>query len=234
MTAVFARLGRRLSPRVAYAAGFAVYWACWCAAFPLWVLGPQGVRRALRSGRLPGPVDVALLAFPVAGAVGAELLPHRRLVDLRVAAVMLGTAAVNAVGEELLWRGTFLDQFRGDLLRGALWPLTGFTVWHLAPQLVLPSSRGRAGFLLGAAVVGGASRGPAKARSIGNCWSNSMPSSSASGSRPSSSSAAGLLDDAELRHPGSVPARGRPGCDPKAAGREAIQTRVLLVSSGHA
>jgi hypothetical protein len=154
-TAVFALLRRRLPRRAAYAAGFAVYWAGWCAAFPLWVLGSHGVRRALRSGRRPGPVDVALLAFPVAGAVGAELLPHRRLADLRVAAVMIGTAAVKAVGEELLWRGTFLDRFRGDLLRGALWPLAGFTVSHLAPQLVLPSSRGRAGFQLGAAVVGG-------------------------------------------------------------------------------
>jgi hypothetical protein len=148
MTAVFALLRRRLSRRAAYTAGFAVYWAGWCVAFPMWVLGPDGVVRVLRSGRWPGRLDVALLAFPVIGAVGAELWPQRRLVDRRTAAVMIGTAAVNAVGEELLWRGTFLAQFRGDVSRGAVWPLTGFTVWHLAPQLILPSSRGRAGFLL--------------------------------------------------------------------------------------
>jgi membrane protease YdiL (CAAX protease family) len=157
MTAVFAVLRRRLSPRGAYAAGFAVYWAGWCAAFPLWVLRPRGVVRVLRSGRRPTPADVALLTFPVIGAVGAELLPHRGLVDRRVAAVMIGAATVNATAEELLWRGIFLDQFRGDVVRAALWPLAGFTVWHLAPQLILPSSRGRAGFLLGAAVVGGTS-----------------------------------------------------------------------------
>jgi membrane protease YdiL (CAAX protease family) len=156
MTAVFALLRRRLSRRAAYTAGFTVYWAGWCVAFPMWVLGPDGVVRVLRSGRRPGRFDVALLAFPLIGAVGAELWPHRRLVDRRTAAVMIGTAAVNAVGEELLWRGTFLDQFRGDVIRGAVWPLAGFTVWHLAPQLILPSSRGRAGFLLGAAVVGAA------------------------------------------------------------------------------
>src|SRR5215203_6846211 len=105
MLAVFALLKRLLPVRAAYAAGFAVYWAGWCLAFPLWVLGPGGVVHALRSGRRPTPVDVALLAFPVAGAIGAELLPHRRLVDRQVAGVMAGTAAVNAVGEELLWRG---------------------------------------------------------------------------------------------------------------------------------
>jgi hypothetical protein len=156
MAAVFALLGRRLPPRAAYAAGFAVYWAGWCLGFPLWVLGPRGVLRVLRGGRRLRPADVALLAFPVAGAVGAELLPHRRLVDRQVAAVMIGTATVNAVGEELLWRGTFLDQFPRDVVRGAAWPLAGFTAWHLAPQLIVPSARGRARFLLGAAVVGAA------------------------------------------------------------------------------
>src|SRR3954469_13676386 len=156
MTAVFALLRRRLSPRGAYAAGFAVYWAGWCAAFPLWVLRPRGVVRVLRGGRRPIPVDVALLTVPVIGAVGAELLPHRGLVDRRVAAVMIGAATVNAVGEELLWRGTFLDQFPDDIVAGALWPLAGFTMWHLAAQVILPSSRGRAAFLLGAAVVGAA------------------------------------------------------------------------------
>ena len=157
MAAVFAVLRRRLPPRPAYIAGFLLYWAGWCIGFPLWVLGPRGVAGVLRAGRRPGPIDVALLAFPVVGAVGAELLPHRGLVDRQVAAVMAGTAAVNAVGEELLWRGVFLAQFPGDVARGALWPLAGFTVWHLAPQLILPSARGRGGFLLGAAVVGAAS-----------------------------------------------------------------------------
>jgi Type II CAAX prenyl endopeptidase Rce1-like len=157
MALVFTALGRRFSPRVAYAAGFIVYWAGWCAGFPLWVLGRRGVVRALRAGSRPAPVDVALLAFPVAGAAGAALWPHRHQVTSRVAAVMLGTAAVNAVGEELLWRGPYLDQFPDDVVRGALWPLAGFTVWHLAPQLIYPSPRGRAWFLLGAAVVGTAS-----------------------------------------------------------------------------
>jgi membrane protease YdiL (CAAX protease family) len=157
MAVTFALLRRRLEPRLAYNAGFAVYWFGWCAAFPLWVLGPRGVARVLRDGRRPGAADVALTALPVAGAVAVELLPHRRLVDREVAAVMVGCAVVNAVGEELLWRGTFQAQFPDDVVRGALWPLAGFTLWHLAPQLILPSPRGRVRFLLGAAVVGAAS-----------------------------------------------------------------------------
>ena len=70
---------------------------------------------------------------------------------------MVGSAALNATGEELLWRGMFLEVFPDDAVRGALWPLAGFSLWHLAPQIVLPSRHGRAGFVLGAAVVGAAS-----------------------------------------------------------------------------
>ncbi|MGY1726321.1 type II CAAX prenyl endopeptidase Rce1 family protein [Geodermatophilus sp. SYSU D01062] len=157
MAAVFSVLRRRLPPRAAHAAGFAVYWLGWCGAFPLWVLGPRGAVRALRSGRRPGPLDVALLAVPVAGAVSAELWPHRHLVDREVAAVVVTTATVNAVGEELLWRGTFLGVVRDDVVRGALWPPAGFTLWHLAPQLVHPSARGRLPFLAAAGVVGAVS-----------------------------------------------------------------------------
>ena len=38
MALVFTALRRRFPPRIAYAAGFAVYWAGWCAGFPLSVL----------------------------------------------------------------------------------------------------------------------------------------------------------------------------------------------------
>jgi hypothetical protein len=40
---------------------------------------------------------------------------------------------------------------------GSLWPLAGFSLWHLAPQIVLPSRFGRVGFLVGAAAVGAGS-----------------------------------------------------------------------------
>jgi membrane protease YdiL (CAAX protease family) len=152
--AVFGALRRTSSPRAAYNVGFIGYWLGWCTGFPLWVLGPSGCLDVLRKGSRPRAVDVALMALPVAGAVGGELLPHRHLVDRDVATVMVVSAMVNAVGEELLWRGVFLAQFPDDVVRGALWPLAGFTVWHLAPQLVLPSSRGRLGFLVGATMVG--------------------------------------------------------------------------------
>ena len=43
--------------------------------------------------------------------VGALLFPHRREVDGPTAAIMVGTAIINAVSEELLWRGLFIREF---------------------------------------------------------------------------------------------------------------------------
>lgn len=153
MAGAFAVLERLLGPRRGYNAGFALYWVGWCLGFPLWVLGPRRLLRLLREGTRLSPADLALLAVPVAGAAATELAPNRQAIDPKVAAVMVATAAVNSVGEELLWRGSYLDWFPDDPWRGAAWPWIGFTVWHLAPQVIVPSpprpgpvpGRGRAG-----------------------------------------------------------------------------------------
>jgi len=154
---VFRLLPRWMSPRRAYNIGFVAYWVGACFLLPVWLLGPQRVKNVLTRGRVPHSKETTLLLLPVVGAIATELLPNRRGVEPRVATVMVTTAAVNAVSEELLWRGLFLEQFPDDVVRGCLWPLAGFTAWHLAPQLILPSSKGRFRFLAGSAVVGGVS-----------------------------------------------------------------------------
>ncbi|HEY9471521.1 MAG TPA: CPBP family intramembrane glutamic endopeptidase [Propionibacteriaceae bacterium] len=108
-------------------------------------------------GQRPAASETLLLLLPVAGAASTELLPNRKKIDMPVALVMAATGVINGTGEELLWRGLFLELFPNDPLRGLLWPLVGFSLWHLAPQMILPSRLGRWPFLLGAALVGSAS-----------------------------------------------------------------------------
>jgi hypothetical protein len=156
MATVFSSLHRRLSSRAAYNVGFAVYWLGWCAGFPAFLLGGGRAARVLTLGRRPTSGELVPMVLPVVGAVATELLPRRRLLDRQVAAVMVVTAAVNAVGEELLWHGLFIEEFPDDLVRGCLWPLVGFSLWHLAPQTILPARIGRWRFVAGAAVVGAA------------------------------------------------------------------------------
>lgn len=154
MVAVFASLRHYLTARTAYNASFAVYWIGWCLAVPVWLLGPRKAFRLLATGRRLPRKDLVLLAVPVAGAVGTQLIPHRREVDVPTAAVMVGTAIVNAVGEELLWRGLVVENLGRRPRLALAWSLIGFSVWHFAPQLILPSRLGRVRFVAGSGVVG--------------------------------------------------------------------------------
>lgn len=154
MAGVFVLLRERLPARCAYNLGFGVYWVGWCFAFPTWVMGPAGVWRLLSSGRRPTTGERILMGLPLLGGAAVALAPHRSRIDPRLLLVMGTTAVANAVGEELLWRGVFVDQFPDDPAQGAAWPLLGFAAWHLAPQLILPSAHGRLRFVLGSALVG--------------------------------------------------------------------------------
>lgn len=154
MAAVFAGLRRCVNARTAYNAGFVIYWLAWCLAVPLWLLGRRDAARLLMTGRrLPGR-SLALLAIPVAGAVGTQLIPHRREVDALTAAIMGGAAIVNAIGEELLWRGVFMRGLPRRPWLAKTLSLIGFSLWHFAPQLILPSRLVRGRFVAGSAVVG--------------------------------------------------------------------------------
>lgn len=157
MRVLFPALARRLGKRRGHLAGFALYWAG-CYLVPLGLLGWGQVKTLLsQPGRpLPSPRWLAATALlvPPLGAVGTELAPQVRKADPVLLATAAGVAAINATGEELLWRGLFVAMFPDEPTRGWLWPAAGFTTWHLAPLSVLPSHRGTLGFLLPTALIG--------------------------------------------------------------------------------
>ncbi|WP_310773194.1 CPBP family intramembrane glutamic endopeptidase [Mycobacterium sp. Z3061] len=156
MAAVFTALARRMPERTAYNVGFAVYWIAWCLAVPVWLLGARQAVRLLTAGRRLPRDHFVLLALPVAGAVVTQLIPHRRDIDTATALVMVGSAMINATGEELLWRGVFMRELEDRPRMAQTLSLLGFSTWHYAPQLILPSPLGRGRFVAGSAVVGSA------------------------------------------------------------------------------
>ena len=155
MALVFPALVRLLGPRRGFSAAFAVYWSL-NLGLALALLGPR--RAACLLARRPvessSPLLAALLltAPPLAAAAHAVAL---RLddPDAPSVAVSAGVAGLNAVSEELLWRGLPAELFPDDALRGWLWPALGFTLWHAAPLWASPQPR-RVRLFVGAAVMG--------------------------------------------------------------------------------
>jgi hypothetical protein len=156
MRALFGVLARRLGARRGYLAGFTLYWAG-CFLLPPALLGRRRVRAMLGepAGPLPRPRWLAATALlvPPLGATGTQLLPALGQADPAQLATAAALAAVNAAGEELLWRGPFAVTFPDDPVPGWLWPAIGFTAWHLAPMSVRPPRQPRT-FLAGSALIG--------------------------------------------------------------------------------
>lgn len=149
-----------LGPKVGYFAGFVCYWLAWCLAFPLWIMKGKGFnhlfRRPTQPLGKPAWLGLLLLLFP---AVGAALIIFARRLRLATPLVLVSSAVlaiVNAIAEEVLWRGIYSRVFPRQLVRGYLYPAVGFALWHVVPQSIHASQLrgGTKAFLAGALFIG--------------------------------------------------------------------------------
>jgi membrane protease YdiL (CAAX protease family) len=143
MALAFSALAEILGRKRGYLAGFALYWIGFGILFPLVVVGPERLLATLRPAPLPaGVAGVALGILLLLPPLGAGWYVFRtRLADATAAviAASLGLALINALAEELLWRASYAVVFHDNVVLGLALPALGFAVWHLAPQIVLPS-----------------------------------------------------------------------------------------------
>jgi membrane protease YdiL (CAAX protease family) len=146
--------GRRLGPDRGYVAVFAVYWAGWCVAIPLALLGPRRLWSvATRPGRDPSPLGLGALAVGPVGGMARGAAAARRGAEPRLMASAAAVGALNGALEELLWRGLYVELFAGDARRGCVWPAVWFAAWHVAPFRLHAPERPIA-FIAGAALLG--------------------------------------------------------------------------------
>ena len=156
----FQGLTPMLGPRLGYLAAFATYWVGWCLLFPTWVVGWPGVRAMFgpahpRWGR-PTWLGAAVLALPLVLGYGVALPRALAQATPLIVAASFLLAAINATGEEVLWRGLYQRAFPHRTWLPVLWPSLGFAMWHLAPQSVRANSMpgGAWSFVLVAGLVG--------------------------------------------------------------------------------
>lgn len=148
---VGARLGSSLPPLRAAILLLGVYWiSCWVVIL---LDAPATSRLALLRPATRGRPGTAVLAWLPAVAVGvAVFLPAVSSLVPMVVAGAAAAALVNAVTEEMLWRGAFVMRFPERIHLGFLFPLVPFAAWHLALAQV-PIDYGPGGAV---ALVGGA------------------------------------------------------------------------------
>ncbi len=135
------RYGAITLPREkAYLYGFTFYWFIWCLIVPLLTVGLDGFKEMFgtpnpRFGKpewlgvvllIGPPLLLFLTRFPTS-IMGATSL---------VIIFSIIYAIANGTFEEILWRGTYVVAFEGDLIWGYLYPSVWFGFWHLSPQVV--------------------------------------------------------------------------------------------------
>jgi membrane protease YdiL (CAAX protease family) len=157
MTATFTVARDRLGDHLGYVAGFGAYWAV-CTGLSVGLLGRRRVQRLFRdvSPRLgkPAVVGATLLLWPPIGAVATRFVPELGQATPVMVATIAAVAVANATLEELLWRGVYITLWPENALLGWIWPAIGFGVWHMAPQVIHPSSMGAGVYVASAVALG--------------------------------------------------------------------------------
>src|SRR5438270_7914336 len=131
---LYRALASAFGARLGYLLAFASYWIGWCLLFPLWVVGWRGLCHMFTSPRLrfgqPALFGVSTLGLPLLLAYTTAFPRALREANLSSVLLSLGLAAVNATGEEVLWRGLYREAFPGRIWSGIIWPSIGFAIWH--------------------------------------------------------------------------------------------------------
>jgi membrane protease YdiL (CAAX protease family) len=138
MWTTFSGLQARFGAQRGHLVGLLGYWAVWCGCFPWWILGSRGLRACFSTGRPRGWDWMLLSAAPLLG-YSAAFPKQAKRADMGIVATSAAMAAVNGVGEELLWRGAYLGAFPCHTALAQAYATLGFALWHLAPQRIFPS-----------------------------------------------------------------------------------------------
>lgn len=139
----FKVMGAWLGPKRGYLAGFLFYWVCWCILFPLWAVGPDGLRNMFKAARPPfgepGWLGFIFIVLPVVASFVALSPAKFREATLPVIAISVLFSLVNGTMEEVLWRGTYITAFPDSWFWSVIYTSIGFGLWHLSPAMIYPN-----------------------------------------------------------------------------------------------
>ena len=127
--------------KTAYFLGFVFYWLFWCIAVPLYILGTKSLTELLKA-RPPifGKHKIRNIAFLVLPLIIVYCYEFPKVfihTNFLIIVCSLGLSFINAIAEEILWRGTFLKLMGDNSKWYILFSSFGFALWHFAPLSII-------------------------------------------------------------------------------------------------
>jgi membrane protease YdiL (CAAX protease family) len=152
MIGVFQAAKHLLGLKLAWYAGFWIYWPVWCILYPSWMIGWGKMRDLFKHRSLKASGWFLMVFPPLMALVGSFLFNQKEQAAYGVIVYILMSFG-NGIFEEVLWRGVYTTLFPDKKLWGVIWPSLWFALWHFAPGSISPLT-GVWMLMAGAAVFG--------------------------------------------------------------------------------
>ena len=137
-----------------YLLGMICYWLIWCT-LPFLLFVSRINRKLLFRLTKISWWQILLLIVPVILAFSFGPFKNR-IGDVSPLIIILSLiyATVNALSEELLWRGIYYDHHQANFFYAVIVPSAWFGLWHYAPLSIQPASASNFYFIISAMGLG--------------------------------------------------------------------------------
>jgi len=121
--------------QLAWYLGFFIYWPIWGIVYPILLIGKENVLSVITKKAPRGWEWIAFILPPVFVLLGTLVIRFDPS-DITTKVILVGTSFATGILEEVLWRGIFVFLFPKSLLKGYVFPVIYFGLWHIAPGTV--------------------------------------------------------------------------------------------------
>jgi uncharacterized protein with FMN-binding domain len=131
MIGVFQAAKHLLGLKLAWYAGFWIYWPVWCVLYPSLMIGWRKMRDLFKHRNLTVSGWILMVFPPLMALVGNFLFVQKEQAasgDIVYILISFG----NGIFEEMLWRGVYTTLFPDRKLWAVIWPSLWFALWRTA------------------------------------------------------------------------------------------------------
>jgi membrane protease YdiL (CAAX protease family) len=159
-SAAFYLFGEFLGKKQGYFCGFLFYWLFWCYGIPVLLIGKKSVQQLFKPCTIllgkHAIRNIIFLVLPLCFVYSYEFPIVLKQVNALILIASFILSVINAVAEEILWRGMYLKLMDENSKQYIVFSSFGFAIWHFAPQIIFTNQQpgGAVSFVAFAFVLG--------------------------------------------------------------------------------